>query len=980
VRAYETILSGDLNGDDVRVWDPVALPNEPSRAENSYVVVYGQMLVVPVELNGLTITGGNANGPWHGPWINYFGGGVLIWDEADVRIVRCKIVGNSAAVDGGGIYIFACSPKVEECIIEGNYAGENGGGLCMGVGSPLVRSCVIRGNKAGGEGGAIYNHNYCSARIRNCTVLDNSARWYCGGMKSVSNSLVTVNNCIFRGNSDRQIFDDGSRTTVVYSNIEGGRGGAGNIDADPLFERDGYHLKRNSPCINAGDPNYVAAGYERDIDMEDRVVLGRVDMGADEWRMGVIYVDADAPGANNGSSWADAFTSLQDGLAVASRGVEIKVADGIYRPDQGSGISAGDRDATFALKERVCVYGGYGGFGSMQPDARDVEEYETVLSGDLNGDDAEVLAAEELAGDANRAENSYHVVTADDTDDKTVLDGFTISGGNANGLRQRGFGGGMTNKGGRLRMANCTFVGNSASLGGGIDNRDATDLVLLDCGFISNAAGSGAGMRNSRGSAAVLRRCSFRSNLADEEGGAIASYGSDVALSECLFCGNSANGYGGGMFMSQNASVLSGCTVSDNSAGVAAGGIYGDWMSVNLSNSIVWGNSDANGVDKWSQIDGETMDVSGSYNCVHGWAGDLGGAGNIDSDPRFVEAGYRDANGVWVEGNYHLLASSPCANAGDPDYAGEANETDLDGGPRVVNGRINMGAYESSGNAAPTACITGGDRTVEATGPETEVVLDGSCSGDADSTAGTNDDIVGFNWYEGGNLVGSGEVIGCDLGLGEHLIVLEVTDKAEASDTDEVTITVEDTTPPVITLNGSGTVMLECGVDNYVEEGAGAWDICDGNVAVIIGGDTVDTSMCGTYEVSYDAGDASGNQAEQILRTVIVEDTTLPEFSLVVEPNVLWPPNNKMVLVAPGWEVSDKCDEQPEVSLVDITMSAEGDVNDYVQIDGDGSIYLRATKGQGRAVRIYTVTYEAVDDSGNFAVDSASVVVPHNRR
>ena len=113
---------------------------------------------------------------------------------------------------------------------------------------------------------------------------------------------------------------------------------------------------------------------------------------------------------------------------------------------------------------------------------------------------------------------------------------------------------------------------------------------------------------------------------------------------------------------------------------------------------------------------------------------------------------------------------------------------------------------------------------------------------------------------------------------------------------------------------------------------------------------------------------------------ITVEDVTPPEFSLVVEPNVLWPPNNKMILVEPSWEVSDNCDESPDVSLVDITMSAEGDVNEYVQIGGDGSIYLRAKKGRGGAVRIYTLTYEAVDDSGNAAIDSAAVIVPHDQR
>jgi hypothetical protein len=130
--------------------------------------------------------------------------------------------------------------------------------------------------------------------------------------------------------------------------------------------------------------------------------------------------------------------------------------------------------------------------------------------------------------------------------------------------------------------------------------------------------------------------------------------------------------------------------------------------------------------------------------------------------------------------------------------------------------------------------------------------------------------------------------------------------------------------------------------------------------------------------VTYDATDASGNVADQVMRTVIVEDTIPPAFALFVTPDVLWPPNNKMVKITPWPVVGDHCDESVEVSLVDITMGAEGDVNDYVQIDGDGSIYLRARKDKGGAVRIYTLTYEAVDDSGNIATDSAEVVVPHD--
>jgi hypothetical protein len=157
--------------------------------------------------------------------------------------------------------------------------------------------------------------------------------------------------------------------------------------------------------------------------------------------------------------------------------------------------------------------------------------------------------------------------------------------------------------------------------------------------------------------------------------------------------------------------------------------------------------------------------------------------------------------------------------------------------------------------------------------------------------------------------LGSGEVIECNLGLGEHLIILEVTDKVGAFDSNEVVITVEDVTPP--------------------------------------------------------------------------------EFSLSVELNVLWPPNHTMVLITPSWEVSDNCDEWPEVTLVSITSSEEdnakgdgdGDTTGDILVDpNDGSIYLRAERTGSGSGRIYTITYEAVDDSGNVTVGSATVTVPHDQR
>ena len=107
----------------------------------------------------------------------------------------------------------------------------------------------------------------------------------------------------------------------------------------------------------------------------------------------VIYVDDDAAGAGGGSSWTDAFVHLQDALAAAQAGDEIHVAQGVYRPDRGVGLTLGDRDASFDPVGGTTLAGGYAGLGEADPNEWDVERYETILCGDLHGDDVEIRAA-----------------------------------------------------------------------------------------------------------------------------------------------------------------------------------------------------------------------------------------------------------------------------------------------------------------------------------------------------------------------------------------------------------------------------------------------------------------------------------------------------------------------------------------------------------------------------------------------------------
>ncbi len=416
------------------------------------------------------------------------------------------------------------------------------------------------------------------------------------------------------------------------------------------------------------------------------------------------YVDADANGANDGTSWADAYNYLQDALGY---GNEIWVAEGIYKPDQGFGITPGDRYKTFQMINGVAIYGGFPYSGGTWED-RDPNQYETILSGDLNGDDVEVIDPAGLWAEPTRAENSYHVVTGSYTDETAILDGFTITSGNAAQFQARPShceGGGMYVNRGSPTVTNCTFSSNSTHShggeGGGMYNYNKSDPVVTNCTFSGNSATWGGGMFNDWNSSPTVTNCTFSGNTANSQGGAMYDYAnSDPVLINCTFSGNS-----GGMYNSSSNSPI-------------------------LSNCILWSNSDSGGVDESAQIYGGTPVVN--YCCIEGWTGALGGTGNHGDDPLFVDPGYwadesdpniiiepNDPNAIWIDGDYHLLPTSLCIDAGDntavpadtTDLDGDGDTTepipwDLDGGCRFVddpdapdtgNGTppiVDMGAYE----------------------------------------------------------------------------------------------------------------------------------------------------------------------------------------------------------------------------------------------------------------------------------------------
>ncbi|MHC4099200.1 MAG: right-handed parallel beta-helix repeat-containing protein [Planctomycetota bacterium] len=432
-----------------------------------------------------------------------------------------------------------------------------------------------------------------------------------------------------------------------------------------------------------------------------------------------IYVDDDASGANDGSSWADAYNYLQDALAAAWSGDEIHVAQGIYKPDQGAGITPGDREATFQLINGVTIEGGYAGTGTLDPNARDIQLYETILNGDLDGNDIiDVNYPWGLWNEPTRAENSYHVVTGTGTDQTPVLDGFTITAGNANATWPDNHGGGMYNFDCSPTLIKCTFNSNSAYMGAAMVNYHSSPTII-DCTFNENESGGGSGMVNKYSSPTVIN-CTFSGNSGHGTStstagvGGMYNYKSSPTITNCTFSGNfggegamyndSSNpmitnctfsgNYSGGMVNSESSPILTNCTFSGNTAIWSGAGIYNYYNSQpTLTNCILWNDSN----EIWN---GNDSTITITYSDVQGgWPGQ----GNIDAAPLFVDPGYWEDpcntpdtpwDDVWIDGDYHLLLGSPCIDAGDPNYVAGPNETDLDGRPRVINGRIDMGAYE----------------------------------------------------------------------------------------------------------------------------------------------------------------------------------------------------------------------------------------------------------------------------------------------
>lgn len=372
----------------------------------------------------------------------------------------------------------------------------------------------------------------------------------------------------------------------------------------------------------------------------------------------VYYVDAGASPGGSGTSWGDAFDTIQEAIDAANSWWVICTAP----PDQ---IYV--REGTYALTSQIevdkilTIYGGFPSTGNPGPAERDPQAYPTVIDGQNTTRCMYVY--------------SYCVI-----DGFTFSDGYTTLNAGAIYLDEVPTYNCSPSPNLAVTIRKCNFISNYAGVHGGAVYDLRSDAVIEDCLFEDNSADNGGAIKQWETST-VIRRCIFDGNSSTTPsfgGGAILGdylvYGS---ITNCLFVNNTSTTYGGALSYHQGYPDITNCTFANNTATTNGGAIYCNTAAPYIRNSIFWGNSTTPIYSQYHATGPELY-----YSCYQGgWSG--AGSSNISTDPDFVGGG-----------NYHLDPGSPCIDTGSNT---SAPSDDLDGSPRPVDGDNNGTATTDRG-------------------------------------------------------------------------------------------------------------------------------------------------------------------------------------------------------------------------------------------------------------------------------------------
>ncbi len=398
------------------------------------------------------------------------------------------------------------------------------------------------------------------------------------------------------------------------------------------------------------------------------------------------YVDSSAAGTHDGSSWVNAFDSLHKALDIAIDGDSILVAEGVYKPPAGT-----DRTVCFNIPSGVKLIGGYISGG----DIRDWTGHPTILSGDIG-----------VEGDPT--DNTYHVITCNQTNPATLLDGLQITGGYADGTGEDGNGGGIYVKTNSSRyygvtIIRCHVYGNYAIAGGGIHIYQKAEIYYST--IENNRADSYGGGLNIRNDGRAYNTV-IRNNYAGLGGGGvnISGFNSAPGLINCIISNNETAGEGSGIL--QGDSRVINCTIVNNKGGHAVRQqTYG-----RLSNSIVWGNVPFQFLKASSGVINNCAIADTSLHDPEIIVIDSMNSG-LNDTVNYVRFSYpadsignvstTDGMTNLKQAYWYILPGSACINKGDNSlYPDVAPGTDYFGISRIIMDTIDIGSAEARINAS----------------------------------------------------------------------------------------------------------------------------------------------------------------------------------------------------------------------------------------------------------------------------------------
>ena len=395
----------------------------------------------------------------------------------------------------------------------------------------------------------------------------------------------------------------------------------------------------------------------------------------------IFFVKPDGTGTR-GRDWNDAFGTIQQAVDEAWEGCEIWVKQGTYTNP------AEDKAPVVTMKDGVKIIGGFEGFETYD----DLDSYRRFRP-------ENPIAHSVLDGE----DDSYHVVVG--SLNNAALDGFIVTGGNADGTNdEEKKGGGMYNKADSADfsdhfVSNTIFIDNFAEYGGGAVYNDGffyDSIYFYNCEFLNNSSVQYGGAILSENAGHITYLESEFSGNSSNAGGAIAETSSRSNLNRCLLKENEATTHGGAIVLTdlhtydlETQVFIVNSILYNNSAGTLGGAISGGLEQLTIDHSTFANNTDPAIVGTSGDISNSifwnnSLDSTG-LSITYTYGSGIAGTGNIESIPAEAEMFINENSDL------HLDPTSPAIDSADPS---STLTDDIEGNSRPSGNSSDMGAYE----------------------------------------------------------------------------------------------------------------------------------------------------------------------------------------------------------------------------------------------------------------------------------------------